>query len=215
MIVDRQAHGGHPHPPMLERLVFFSDAVFAIAITLLVIEIGAPHLPHGAGDIAHLQQLAQRIPNFIGFFVSFWVIAAFWGGHHSAFGLAGHYAPGLIGPNLAMLCAVAFMPFATAYMSENYGARVPAVLYNSVLLVTALLNLRLVRKVTAPPYLADGADSFQVATCRGRPWGVVVGATLALIVSFIAPFFAQMTLATIPLWIAIAVRRTTRGVPRP
>ena len=207
--------GGHAHPPMLERLVFFSDAVFAIAITLLVIEISAPHLPFNAGDVAHLQQLAQRIPNFIGFFVSFWVIAAFWGGHHSAFGLAGNYGRGLVGPNLAMLCAIAFMPFATAYMSENYGQRVPAILYNSVLLTTALLNLRLIRRVTSAPYVAADADPYEVAVHRARPWGVVGGAALALAVSFVAPFFAQPMLATIPLWIWIAVGRATRGIDRP
>jgi len=199
-------HGGHHHPPLLERLVLFSDAVFAIAITLLVIEIGAPHLPHGAGDIAHLQQRAQRIPNFIGFFVSFWVIGAFWTGHHRAFGQVGHYATGLIVPNLAMLCAVAFMPFATAYMSENFGAVVPTFTYNLVLLVTALLNLHLIRKVTDPPFLAEGADPIERAATRARPWGVVGGSAVGLAVSLVVPQLSQLFLVTIPLWIALAVR---------
>lgn len=143
------------------------------------------------------------------------MIAAFWSGHHNAFGLAGNYAPGLVGPNLALLCAIAFTPFATAYMSENYGQRVPAIVYNLVLLTTALLNLRLIRRVTSAPYVATNADPLRLAVQRARPWGVVGGASLALVTSFIAPFFAQMVLATIPLWIAVAVRRASRNIPDP
>jgi len=193
------------HP--LERLIFFSDAVFAIAITLLVIEIQVPHLPRGAPDIQHVAALANLLPSFVGFFISFWVIGAFWTGHHRAFSLARHYAPGLIVPNLAMLCAVAFMPFATAYMSENFGEKVPHALYNGVLLATALLNLRLVRKVTDTPYVDEAASAEDVAVTRARGWGVIGGAALAVLMSLVAPLWSQFALITIPLWMTLAIRR--------
>ena len=198
------------HP--LERLIFFSDAVFAIAITLLVIEIKVPHLPHDASNMAHVAALAGLIPNFIGFFISFAVIGAFWAGHHRAFSLARHYAPGLVLPNLVLLCAIAFMPFATAYMSENFGQTVPHALYNGLLLVTALLNRRLVRKVTGAPYVAEDASVEAVVATRARPWGVAGAAALALAMSFVAPMWSQFALATIPLWIAVAVRRAKARV---
>ena len=181
--------------------------MFAIAITLLVIEIQVPHLPRGAPDIQHVAALANLLPSFVGFFISFWVIGAFWTGHHRAFSLARHYAPGLIVPNLAMLCAVAFMPFATAYMSENFGERVPHALYNGVLLATALLNLRLVRKVTDTPYVDEAASAEDVAVTRARGWGVIGGAALAVLMSLVAPLWSQFALITIPLWMTLAIRR--------
>ena len=202
--------GSPAHP--LERLIFFSDAVFAIAITLLIIEVKVPHLPHGAGPDDHLIALAQLIPNFIGFFVSFGVIGLFWAGHHRAFSMARYYAPGLVLPNLMLLCAIAFMPFATAYMSGNFGETVPMAFYNAVLLATGLLNLRLVRKVTGAPYVDERIGAEEVAVTRARGWGVALGAALAIAVSFVAPFFAQFALITIPLWIRLAVGRARARV---
>ena len=204
--------GGSPREPAhpLERLIFFSDAVFAIAITLLVIEIGVPHLPHSAPNIAHLAELAALIPEFVGFFISFAVIGAFWTGHHRAFSLARHYAPGLIMPNLAMLCAIAFMPFATGYMSGNFGEAVPTAFYNAVLFVTGLLNLNLVRKVTGPPYVDEGVDAEEIAVTRARGWGVTIGAALAFLASFFVPHLAQLALITIPLWMRLAIAQAKR-----
>jgi len=197
---------------MLERVIFFSDAVFAIAITLLTIEIGVPHLPRSAGVHEHLVALGQRIPNFVGFLVSFAVIAAFWNGHHRAFGLARSYAPGVKGPNFQLLCAIAFMPFATAYMSENFGAVVPTFVYCLLLMVTGLLNVRLIRLVTSAPYVSPVAATGEIAAIRRRGWGVVLGAAVGLGMSLVAPVLAQLMLGTIPLWIWL-LQRGVRDTP--
>jgi uncharacterized membrane protein len=115
---------GHDSTPAhpLERLIFFSDAVFAIAITLLIIEVTPPHLGRNATDRDHLIALINLSPSFVAFFISFFVIGAFWAGHHRAFSLSRHWSPDLVMPNILMLAAVVFMPFATAYMGLNRGS---------------------------------------------------------------------------------------------
>ena len=71
------------HP--LERLIFFSDAVFAIAITLLVIEVRPPHLPFHTSDRDQLVSLINLTPSFTAFFISFFVVGAFFSArrHHA------------------------------------------------------------------------------------------------------------------------------------
>lgn len=198
----------------LERLVFFSDAVFAIAITLLVIELHPPHVaaPHDAG--AYLRALWNMTPNFFGFFVSFWVIAAFWAGHHRAFALSGHYAQSLIMPNLALLCAIAFIPFTTAFMADYLGAVVPTALYNVVLIVTGILNMRLIKAATSPPVVADHADRATVLLTRSRGWGVTLGAVCALALSFVDARYSQIALMTIPLWMKLSASRARQQLTR-
>jgi uncharacterized membrane protein len=198
----------------LERLVFFSDAVFAIAITLLVIELHPPHLARDAGNIALLQGLIDMAPNFFGFFVSFWVIAAFWAGHHRAFALSGHYAPSLIMPNLALLCAIAFIPFTTAFMADYMGSVVPTALYNISLIATGVLNMRLIRVATSAPVVAEHADRATVLLTRSRGWGVTLGAVCALSLSFVDARFSQMALMTIPLWMKLSANRARRQLAR-
>jgi len=207
-------HGGTPAHP-LERLIFFSDAVFAIAITLLVIEVRPPHLSFHASDRAHLIALANLIPSFVAFFISFFVIGAFWAGHHRAFSLSRHWSPTLLFPNIMMLCAIAFMPFATAYMGLNMGQRVPSLLYDTVLLATAILNIRLVKLATSPPVVDEHADPLTIARTRARGWGVAAGAVIAFVLNFIFPPISQFGLMTIPIWLRIATARAEkRANPR-
>lgn len=192
--------GKTDHP--LERLVFFSDAVFAIAITLLVIEIHPPHLTQD-GAQPTLEALARLIPNFIGFLVSFAVIGAFWAGHHRAFSMAGRIGPGILVWNLALLGTIAFMPFVTGFMSSNYGKAGPAVFYWGWMLLVALLNLRVNSIATGPAMRAADVTEAQAAEVPRRSRAVLLAAASALVVSAFAPLFAPVAMATIPLWILV------------
>src|SRR3954463_13492611 len=91
--VANQLHNELRKEFQLERLILFSDAVFAIAITLLVIEIKIPDKEFlrehaGLSDATILHALSQLIPKFIGFFISFLLIGLYWSIHHRMFGFA-------------------------------------------------------------------------------------------------------------------------------
>jgi uncharacterized membrane protein len=101
----------------LERIVFFSDAVMAIAITLLVIDL---KLPESTGD-AHLgEQLAELTPRIVSFVISFAVVGVYWSAHHRYFREIKRYDGSLIALNLVFLLFIALMPFAAHVLGE-YG----------------------------------------------------------------------------------------------
>ena len=192
--------GGQQTDHPLERLIFFSDAVFAIAITLLVIEIHVPTREAAAVAGGYGPALLHLGPSFFGFGVSFLVIARFWMGHHAAFSQCGHFDSRLLWPNTLLLMAIAFMPFATAFMAQNLGTLVPTLFYNGVLLVTAILSTNVIRIVTQPGMLRADADQAVVARFPTMGWAVALGAATALALTPLAPQFSQIGLLTIPLW---------------
>jgi uncharacterized membrane protein len=185
------------HP--LERLVFFSDAVFAIAITLLVIEIQIPHLPRG-DDAGALRALLELWPSFFGFALSFLVVGRFWIGHHNAFTLIDHYDGRLAWPNLLMLMSIALMPFATAFMSANLGQFVPTLFYNLTLLATALLSRWVISIATSPALIRKEASPETIRLLRSRGLGVILGVLTTVLLTFASAQFSQIALASIPLW---------------
>ncbi|NYT42859.1 DUF1211 domain-containing protein [Sphingomonas sp. R-74633] len=196
---DSPAHG-------LERMAFFSDAVFAIAITLLVIEIHVPHLTAPYTDTAFLEALNALIPNFIGFFVSFFVIGAIWAGHHRAFDCARHWSPTLFAPNLLLLSAIAAMPFFTAFSSEYYGHRVPAAFYCGWMVVIAICNILVQRILTAPPVVGEQVTGEHRTMIRQRGLALLLGSLTAFVTSLFIPFLGQIALITIPFWRQLLIR---------
>jgi uncharacterized membrane protein len=203
-----ELHGpGHA----LERLIFFSDAVFAIAITLLIIEIHVPEVHAPAGDREFLIALAQLIPNFISFFVSFFVIGSFWAGHHRVFDCARHWDPRIVLPNLMLLCTIAAMPFFTALSSEYYGHRVPVAFYSGWMALAALAAIWLQRIVTSPPVVSEQVSAEQRAMLRLRGYATLLGAITSLIVSLFVPVLGQPALVTIFFWRILLQRLNKQG----
>lgn len=97
-----------------DRVIFFSDAVFAIAITLLAINL---HGPGGGNVSAH--EISLAIPRITGFAISFVVIAFFWLAHHGIFRYVVALDRPLIALNFAFLAMIAFLPYPTDLLSAS------------------------------------------------------------------------------------------------
>ena len=137
----------------LERLILFSDAVFAIAITLLVIEIKIPAIAHEkVTDKNLLKELAHLIPKFIGFLISFLLIGQYWIVHHRLFGYVINFSGRLIWLNIMFLMAVALMPFSTGFYSEYVmtGTITPVIFYTANIAFLGLINFFMWQYVSNP-----------------------------------------------------------------
>jgi len=93
-----------------DRVAFFSDAVFAIAMTLLVVGVGIPHVV----ESNLTEALRGKRPEIMAFFISFIVIGNYWLGHHRFFSRLRSVSPRLMRWNLVYLAAIAFTPYPTA-----------------------------------------------------------------------------------------------------
>jgi uncharacterized membrane protein len=121
------------------RIETFSDGVFAIAITLLIIEIGVPHV----GELGSLsEKLVHLWPSYLGYAISFLVIGTVWANHHNRFRLISRSDHILLFLNVLFLMCVAFIPFPTALLAEYIREeehRITAVaVYSGTLAVTAV-----------------------------------------------------------------------------
>lgn len=136
----------------LERLIFFSDAVFAIAITLLVIEIKIPELKEGETLTEHLllDKLSDLIPKFVGFIISFWLIGQYWIVHHRMFSFVINFTDRLIWLNILFLFAIALMPFSTGFYSEYVlkGVVSPAIFYTGNIALLGIANFLMWRYIS-------------------------------------------------------------------
>jgi uncharacterized membrane protein len=122
-----------------ERLVFFSDAVIAIAITLLALEIRLPDQTIAPPDLTGW--LVTLTPRYLTFFISFFVIGLFWMSHHRMFEYIYTYDRNLIWINLIFLFLVAFIPFPTAVLGR-FPAELPSVaLYAGIMVCLSLARV--------------------------------------------------------------------------
>ncbi|MBK7916581.1 MAG: DUF1211 domain-containing protein [Chloroflexi bacterium] len=93
--------------------LFFSDAVFAIAITLLALEIRLPPLPETATNVQLLAALGALWPRYLSYIISFLAIGMMWLSHHRAFRHVHRYSDRLILLNILFLLLIGFLPFPT------------------------------------------------------------------------------------------------------
>lgn len=188
----------------LERLVFFSDAVIAIAITLLALELRPPNVTSGAAPAIRSAELVQGLiallPKYLSFLMSFWIIGTYWLAHHRLFRYIVRYDEGLIILNLLWLLTIIFLPFPTAVLGDQGDLQPAIILYAVSLSVTGIVlsllwrhavSNHLVRESIAPPLVRH-------ITRRGLIVPFV--GLLVILVSYIyAPISNLVWLLIIPL----------------
>jgi uncharacterized membrane protein len=179
-----------------ERVLFFSDAVFAIAITLLVIDLRVPF--SSAIQSAHV--LREAVAQMIGFGIGFGLIGVFWLGHHSVFRQVVAMNGVLIRLNLLFLGTIAFLPYPTALLSAAQGQVAATVFFATWLAAAGLTEAAVWLYALRVPGLVDPALS------RGQRLGVARRILVApfvfavsIPVAFVAPEPAEF------VWIMVWV----------
>lgn len=182
-----------------ERVVFFSDAVFAIAITLLVLEIKPPHLQE-LSETALRNGLLHLIPKFTGFIVSFLIIGLMWIEHHRIFRYITNYDSGLLWRNLLFLLSVSFVPFPTALFSEYYWSQTAFILYTASFAVVGLTKLWVWQYVRASGNLLGlHTDDITAKRISRRSLALPLACGVAIALSAVSVMIAPIAFILIPL----------------
>ncbi len=165
----------------LERLIFFSDAVFAIAITLLALTIQLPAGTPVGGEVpdsvlaAALSATGKKILSYV---ISFLIIGFYWINHHRLFQHVRRYNSRLIMLNLVLLMTIGFIPFPTSLVSES-GNRTAVVFYAASVALVGFLTALMWMYITYKGRLLD-------APLERREWRVSLARLLLAPVVFLA-----------------------------
>jgi uncharacterized membrane protein len=105
------------------RVEAFSDGVFAIAITLLILEIKVPKLSHDSPPADLARALLDLWPSYLAFLLSFFAILIMWINHHGLFNMVRRVNPGFLYANGFLLLLISFVPFPTSVLAEYLDGR--------------------------------------------------------------------------------------------
>jgi TMEM175 potassium channel family protein len=201
----------------MERFIFFSDGVFAICITLLVIEIRVPNpeADHIFSDAALWSYLTKNSLTFLGFIISFGIIGHYWTVHHRIFGYAKSYTSGLLWLNLGFLFSVVILPFHSGLLAE-YGSDthmfLPYGVYVANMCLVGFMNCWLWLYVSKPSrnLLTHKISSARIRLGLYRSLIVPIVFVLAFLISFILPVVSRF----LPICIPIVLHWGMKGLER-
>jgi uncharacterized membrane protein len=166
------------------RLEAFSDGVIAVIITIMVLDLKAPHT-------TELAALKPMLPIFLGYVLSFIYVAIYWNNHHHMFHCTGQVTGGILWANLHLLFWLSLFPFTTDWVGENHLAAVPTAVYGFVLLMAGVAYFILQRAIIAQ----QGKNSL-LALAVGKDWKGRASVVL---------YFAGIPLAFVSPWISNAL----------
>jgi uncharacterized membrane protein len=195
------------------RLEALSDGVFAIAITLLVLDIAVP--AHAGSDL--LRAVGGQWPSYLAYAVSFSTIGALWLGHNAITEYLDRADSAFIRLNLLLLLLVAFLPFPTRlfadYIGDDRPERVAATIYGVSLLVASTLLWVLWRYAVHAHLVRPDAGDEEVELLTQRLTPGLGGYIVLIVVGLFVPIIAVIGYLAIALFYVIPFRRWTRIDP--
>jgi len=185
------------------RLEAFSDAVIAIIMTIMVLELVPPHE-------ATLEALLPLWPIILAYILSFVMLAIYWNNHHHLLQAAHTVSGRVLWANMHLLFWLSLVPFGTAWIGETNFASMPMVLYGGVLLMCAVAYYLLVRALIAAPGQTETIATALKSDFKGRvsPWIYLTAIPVAVFAPYVS--FA-MYIAVAAMWI-IPDRRIERRI---
>ena len=180
------------------RLEAFSDAVIAIIITIMVLEMKVPH--------GHLpEDLIPLVPVFLSYVLSFVYVGIYWNNHHHMLHACRRISGGVLWANLHLLFWLSLFPFVSGWMGENHFAAWPSAMYGIVLLMAACAYLILQQTIIA----VEGTGSV-LKKAVGRDWKGKLSPLVyltAIASTFFLPWLAEILYVLVALIWLVPDRR--------
>jgi uncharacterized membrane protein len=177
----------------ITRLELFSDAVFAILITIMVLEFKVPHE-------YTFEALVSLMPIAFSYVLSFVFLIIYWNNHHHLLKLFKTITPGGMWANAHLLFWLSLVPFATAWMGESHGEQAPAFVYGAVLLMCAIAYFILQKSIISQHPVHSLVRSRIGSDWKG--YTSLILYALALVLSFVYTPFAYVLFVVVALmWI--------------
>jgi TMEM175 potassium channel family protein len=187
------------------RLEAFSDGVFAIIITIMVLELRPP-------QGTTLDDLRELWPVFLAYVLSFVNVGIYWNNHHHLFQAVRVVDGRVLWANLFLLFWLSLFPFTTAFMGENHFASLPLALYGSVLLMAGVAYYILERFLIRiqPP----GTQLQEAVGIELKGITSVVAYLVAIATAFVLPTISLIIIVGVAVWWFVPDRRIERAIGR-
>jgi uncharacterized membrane protein len=196
----------------LGRLAGLSDGVFAVAMTLLVLDLMVPSAEGVATEADLARLLAELAPRLLPYLTSFLTLGIFWIGQQTQLNThLGRADRALSWLHLGFLCAVTTMPFSTALLAEFSHFRLPVVVYWVNLLVLGLFLYLALSHAERAGLFTDDVDMATIAAQRRRIVGYQAAYAIAAALCLFDPFVSVVALVLLQLHSVIAPRLPRLG----
>jgi uncharacterized membrane protein len=193
----------------VERLAFFSDAIFAIAITLLIIEFKIPHFNKDSSYHEVWEQLVDLKYNLLAFVLSFVLISNYWIRHHFLFKHIHNYNKKTLIANMIILMPIVFFPFTTSFFAESISNENIIILGLRIFLLNHILANIALYYFYWLAIIKHKDLSLNMIKIEQIEFNIdilvpVISFAFSLILSF---FFRNINIVYIPLFVGLAMRR--------